>query len=81
MEATGPMSINAQRNATGSNPPIKGGGKRKNRSDRRDQRRADAEERQAQRDARTAAEQLARLESRGFGRCREAVRLRAEVSS
>lgn len=57
-----------------------GGGKRHNRSDRKDQRRVDAEIRQEARDERGDEAQLAALIADGRSSCREALRLTDAVA-
>jgi hypothetical protein len=65
-----------RRNKRGDNPPVKGGGKRKNRDSRREARMERAVLREVERSKREDWEQLARLEAAGHGQCREAKRLR-----
>lgn len=64
-----------QRNQNGDNPPIKGGGKRKNRDARRDQRREDAFNRQLVDLERSDFDRYTRLVEAGHGRCAEARKL------
>lgn len=53
---------------------------RKNRPERKEQRRADAVARQAERDARTPTEQIQRLVNAGHGHCAEVVKLTDRVA-
>jgi hypothetical protein len=61
------------------NPPILGGGKRRNRDTRKDQRRTNALHRAEARAARTDAEQLRVLHDNGHGHCDEASHLAATI--
>lgn len=60
-------------------PARPGGGKPRNRSERRDRRREEALERAEKRAARTDQEQLALLTGAGHGGCQEAFELRRKV--
>ena len=52
-----------------------------NRSLKKELKREEAIERQLEREARTDEEQLRRLELNGFGRCKEAQRLRDRIAA
>lgn len=72
-------ALKGRRNASGTNPPRPGGGKRANRSDRREKRAREALERAAVAASRTPEERLAILVAEGHGQCREAKELREEI--
>jgi hypothetical protein len=67
--------IRKTRNQDGLNPPKQGGGKRKNRSERVEQRRKEAAERQAIHDARSLDEKRQRASR--YGESPEMIRLTA----